>query len=102
LRRSSSLLRRVFVHGLVLPFRLGSRHSRGLSSLPHASARVVPLARLQGCAQKTRLATALRSVERRIKRPENEFIHNGCFIVDDKGMLLYRSDSHLVFSEGLT
>jgi len=43
LHRGSSLPRRVFAHGLVLPFRLGSRHSRRLSSLPHASARVVPL-----------------------------------------------------------
>jgi len=51
LRRRSSLPRRVFVHGLVLPFRLGSRHSRGLSSLSHASASVVPLVRQQGCGQ---------------------------------------------------
>jgi hypothetical protein len=60
LRRSSSLPRRVFVHGLVLPLRLGSRHSRGPSSLPQAAASVVPLARLQSCGQKTGLATALR------------------------------------------
>ena len=69
LRRGSSLPRRVFAHGLLLPFRLGSRHSRRLSSLPHASARVVPLARPQGCGQTTELACALRSVVRHIHAP---------------------------------
>jgi len=59
LRRCSSLPQRVFVHGLVLPLCRSSRHSRELSPLPHASARVVPLIRLQGCGPKAELATAL-------------------------------------------
>ena len=75
LRRSSSLPRRAFVHGLVLPLRLGSHHSRKLLSLPHALVAVVPLARLQGCGQKTELTSALRSVVRHIRAPrKNSFI----------------------------
>ena len=69
LRRGSSLPRRVFVHGLVLPVRLGSRYSRGLSSLPHALARVVSLTRQQGYGQTSELACALRSVARHIRAP---------------------------------
>ena len=77
-RRSSSLPRRVFVHGLVPPFRLGSRHSRKLS-LPHASARVVPLARQQGCGQKIKVATAqsiLRVFPQRLERNHSQLVHH--------------------------
>ena len=76
LRLSSSLPRRVFVHGLVLPFRLGSRHSREVS-LPHASACVVPLARLQGCGQKIKVSTAhsiLRVFRQRLERNHSQLV----------------------------
>jgi len=79
LRRCSSLPRRVLVHGLVLPFRLGSNQSRGLSSLPHASASVVPLARLQGCGQKIKVATApsiLRVFRQCLERNHSLLVHH--------------------------
>jgi len=98
LRRSSSLPRRVFVHGLVVPLHRCSCQSRESCLCLTLRPRTVLLIRLQGCGQKPELAIALQSVARHVgvprKNPASQVLHRRV-----AGMLLYQSNGHLVFQQ---